>query len=117
MNILVIKSHPRASGFSHQIAETYKKKQELAGNTVEILDLTLAENQQSYSSFSDETHLMEDDSTKRMQEKITWADELVFVFPVWWFDCPAIMKNWIDRNFTSGFAYKHENGEAKKLLT
>ena len=26
MNSLIIKAHPRADGFTHQIAETYKKK-------------------------------------------------------------------------------------------
>jgi NAD(P)H dehydrogenase (quinone) len=107
MHTLIIKAHPRASGFSHRIAETYKNKQEQLGNTVEILELTQAENIQSFPVFADENHLVEDETTKRMQEKITQADELVFIFPVWWFDAPAIMKNWIDRNFTSGFAFRY----------
>jgi NAD(P)H dehydrogenase (quinone) len=43
-----------------------------------------------------------------MQEKILWADEIVLVFPIWWGDMPAIMKNWMDCNFMSGFAFKYE---------
>lgn len=118
MNILVITSHPRPSGFTHRIASSYASKQKTLGNTVEILDLCLPENQQSYASFIDESHLVDDDTTRRMQEKITWANELIFVFPVWWMDAPAVMKNWIDRNFTSGFAFKYNpNGKVDKLLT
>ncbi|KUN24501.1 NAD(P)H dehydrogenase [Streptomyces antibioticus] len=39
------------------------------------------------------------------QEKIRWSDAILFQFPMWWFGPPAILKGWIDRVFTSGFAY------------
>lgn len=51
-----------------------------------------------------------------MQQKIDWAEELVFIFPVWWADAPAILKNWIDCNFTAGFAFKYINGKPVGLL-
>ncbi|WP_245606990.1 NAD(P)H-dependent oxidoreductase [Pseudonocardia spinosispora] len=38
------------------------------------------------------------------QEKIRWADTLVFQFPLWWFGPPAILKGWFDRIFVQGFA-------------
>src|SRR5690606_6346889 len=31
-----------------------------------------------------------------------------FIFPMWWFGYPAILKNFFDQNFTPGFAYKYE---------
>ncbi len=31
------------------------------------------------------------------QEKLLWADTVIFQFPLWWFSMPAIMKGWIDR--------------------
>lgn len=118
MHSLIIKAHPRPSGFTHRIAEAYSKQQKALGNTVEILDLCLPENRQDYPVFIDENHFLEDASTKRMQAMITGADELVFVFPVWWFDCPAVMKNWVDRNFTSGFAFRYNpDGKVDKLLS
>jgi NAD(P)H dehydrogenase (quinone) len=40
-----------------------------------------------------------DETTKKIQAKITWADELIFIFPIWWGDAPAIVKNFIDCNF------------------
>ncbi|MFJ8825572.1 NAD(P)H-dependent oxidoreductase [Streptomyces sp. NPDC102467] len=42
------------------------------------------------------------------QEKLRWADAVVFQFPLWWFGVPAILKGWIDRVFTAGFAYGPE---------
>ena len=41
------------------------------------------------------------------QEKITWADHLVWVHPVWWGGLPAITKGFIDRVFLPGFAFKY----------
>jgi len=118
MHSLIIKAHPRADGFTHQIAETYKKKQEEQGNTVTILDLCARENAQSYVEFVSTNRIVEDATTEKMQALIREADEIVWIFPVWWMDCPAIMKNFIDRNFTSGFAFKYnENGKVDKLLT
>ena len=118
MHSLIIKAHPRADGFTHQIAETYKKKQEEQGNTATILDLCATENAQSYVEFISTNRIVEDETTKKMQTLIAQADELVWIFPVWWMDCPAIMKNFWDRNFTSGFAFQYnENGKVDKLLT
>lgn len=39
------------------------------------------------------------------QEKIAWADALVFQFPLWWFGPPAILKGWFDRVLVQGFAF------------
>ncbi|GGT86152.1 NAD(P)H-dependent oxidoreductase [Streptomyces lateritius] len=39
------------------------------------------------------------------QEKVLWSDAVILQFPMWWFSAPAILKGWIDRVFTSGFAY------------
>ena len=118
MHSLIIKAHPRSDGFTHQIVESYKAKQEQSRNTVTILDLCDPKYQQAYVSFIDTSHIREDDTTKDMQKLISEADELVWVFPVWWMDCPAIMKNFWDRNFTSGFAFRYQkNGKVEKLLT
>jgi NAD(P)H dehydrogenase (quinone) len=39
------------------------------------------------------------------QQKIAWADTLVFQFPLWWYGMPAILKGWFDRIFVKGFAF------------
>lgn len=39
------------------------------------------------------------------QEKLLWADTIVFQFPLWWYSMPAILKGWVDRVFIFRFAY------------
>ncbi|WP_336082535.1 NAD(P)H-dependent oxidoreductase [Nocardia sp. SSK8] len=39
------------------------------------------------------------------QEKLAWAQLIVFQFPLWWYSMPAILKGWVDRVFTAHFAY------------
>ncbi|MBB4614291.1 NAD(P)H dehydrogenase (quinone) [Novosphingobium taihuense] len=40
------------------------------------------------------------------QDKVLWADAVIFAFPLWWFAMPAIMKGWIDRVWTAGIGYQ-----------
>ncbi|XP_049450140.1 NAD(P)H dehydrogenase [quinone] 1-like isoform X1 [Epinephelus fuscoguttatus] len=42
------------------------------------------------------------------QHKLTEADLIIFQFPMYWFTVPAIMKGWMDRVLTLGFAYSQE---------
>ncbi len=39
------------------------------------------------------------------QKKVAWADGLILVAPVIWMHYPAIMKGWLERVFSYGFAY------------
>lgn len=39
------------------------------------------------------------------QEKLLWADTIIFQFPLWWYAMPAILKGWVDRVFTYHFGY------------
>lgn len=62
-----------------------------------------------------------DDITEE-QNKIKQAELVIFQFPLYWFSVPAIMKGWIDRVLTQGFAYTlgnmYDNGmlKGKKAL-
>jgi NAD(P)H dehydrogenase (quinone) len=42
---------------------------------------------------------------REQQRKVANADALVFIAPVWFVGFPAILKGWIERVFTLGFAY------------
>ena len=39
------------------------------------------------------------------QEKLKAADLVILQFPLWWFGLPAMLKGWVDRVMTMGFAY------------
>ena len=57
------------------------------------------------------------DDVRQEQEFITWADCITFIHPIWWTGLPAIMKGYIDRVFSYGFAYRYDQGVQKGLLT
>lgn len=40
------------------------------------------------------------------QEKLNWAEAVVFSFPLWWYGMPAVLKGWFDRVFVQGYAYR-----------
>jgi NAD(P)H dehydrogenase (quinone) len=107
MNKLIITANPSSKGFSHKIADTLSKLSSDNNDDVEILNLYTTPLQQPFLTYEDKKEMAKDPVTKKMQEKIMWADELVFVFPIWWGDAPAILKNFIDCNFSAGFAFKY----------
>ena len=39
------------------------------------------------------------------QKYLKWADIIVYIYPLWWLSVPAILKGYIDRVHTLGFAY------------
>ncbi|OIP54444.1 hypothetical protein AUK10_00840 [Candidatus Gracilibacteria bacterium CG2_30_37_12] len=116
MNTLIITAHPSQKNFTNTLAETYAKNSEEQGRQVEILNLYTTDLKQDFLRFENIRDMGNDEVTKKMQQKIDWAEELVFIFPVWWADAPAILKNWIDCNFGAGFAFTYENGKPVGLL-
>ena len=115
-NILIIVAHPKKESFSFAMADTYKNSREAKGDKVEVLDLYRDTNQQPFFNYEDANTLECTPSMKYYQEKITHADELVFVFPYWWGSFPAIMKNFFDWNLSKGFAFEYVNSRPKGLL-
>lgn len=56
------------------------------------------------------------DDVKLEQEHISWAEQITFIYPIWWTGLPAMMKGYIDRVFSYGFAYRYDQGIQKGLL-
>jgi NAD(P)H dehydrogenase (quinone) len=119
MKNLIIYAHPNSASLNHFFKETVVESLEKSGQEVVVRDL----NQINFNPvFS-----LEDMNGQRMgkvandvqteQDYITWADQLIFVYPIWWTGMPAIMKGFIDRIFSYGFAYRYDQGVQKGLLT
>ena len=46
------------------------------------------------------------------------SSEVIFIFPVWWYNVPAILKGFLDKVLLKDFAYiENKNGTMKGLLT
>lgn len=118
MNTLLIVANPKEDSFSFAMADKYKELALKQGRNVTTLDL-YRDKQQPFFSYTDANSKMNatSEEIQYFQEKITKADELVFIFPYWWGSMPAIMKNFIDSNFLRGFAFEYINSRPVGLLT
>lgn len=47
-----------------------------------------------------------DPSLEKYRDQITWADKIVFVYPIWWGRPPAMLMGYIDQLFAANFAYR-----------
>ena len=50
------------------------------------------------------------------QSRLDETDVLALFYPVWWNDMPAILKGWVDRVFSKGFAYQIDAQGDRGLL-
>lgn len=116
--ILVIDGHPRGDSLSAAVARTYAQAAREAGATVELLVLRdLAFDPVLRAHRAVEQPLEPD--LERAQRLIAAARHIVFVYPHWWGSAPALLKGFIDRTLTPGFAYRYrsEGPWWDKLLT
>jgi len=51
------------------------------------------------------------DDVQREHRRLTEADGLVLVFPLWWMQMPAELKGWLDRVLSYGVAYELDGEE------
>ena len=51
------------------------------------------------------------------QSFISWAECITFIYPIWWTGLPGILKGYIDRVFSYGFAYSYSSGLQEGLLS
>ncbi|HWQ75937.1 MAG TPA: NAD(P)H-dependent oxidoreductase [Syntrophomonas sp.] len=109
MNALIVLAHPNPQSFNHAVALAVKDELEKNGAKVEFKDLyqmgwNPCLNQADFKGYHD-GNLPEDVITEQAAVKV--ADLIVMVAPVWWTSVPAIMKGYMDRVFSVGFAYEY----------
>lgn len=114
MNHLIVYAHPRKESFNHAILETAVRGLRQKGHEVIVRDLYAIEFQPVISSSEILGGIGED--IEQEQEYLKWADVITFIYPIWWTGLPAIIKGYIERVFTYGFAYRYVNGEQMGLM-
>lgn len=106
MKILAIFAHPKATSLNHSILEAVQQEALAKGHELRTRDLY----EMNFNPVLSSKELGQADGkvpndVLQEQEHITWAEVLIFIYPIWWYDRPAILKGWIDRVMTHGFAY------------
>lgn len=109
---LIVTAHPSSAGFTHRIADTIKK----SAPGAEIVDLYAPEWELPFLKFESQREMPDSPVRDAVQQKITAADELIFVFPVWSGAEPAVLKNFYDTVFHARFAFKFTKRGAVGLL-
>lgn len=123
MNVFIVYAHHDPHSLNGYLKNVAVKQLERLGHTVIVSDLyqmgwkAIADrndfkelSSDKYFSYMKESAIAyetdtQTDDIKGEQEKLLWADVIIFQFPFWWFSMPAILKGWIDRVYAFGFAY------------
>ncbi|MFT3902574.1 MAG: NAD(P)H-dependent oxidoreductase [Niabella sp.] len=119
MKHLIIYAHPNAQSLNGHFKKSVVEHLTANGHEVKVRDLYQL-NFNPVLSLEDMTgqrigQVSEDVKTE--QDYISWADCITFIHPIWWTGLPAILKGYIDRVFSYGFAYRYDQGIQKGLLT
>ena len=108
MNILIVYCHPNPDSFNHGILKSVVKGLTQAGHDYQIADLYAEQFQPAmitadFAQFSGKDMPVD---IQREQKRIEWSDGVIFIFPLWWWTMPAMLKGWIDRVMSYGWAWE-----------
>ncbi|WP_431514088.1 NAD(P)H-dependent oxidoreductase [Variovorax sp. DAIF25] len=133
MNCLIVYAHPEPASFNGALKDAAVRELERMGHSVVVSDLyrmgwnpalgpgdfeggrTNADyldlsKEQEHAFAADTQH----PAVAAEQARLAAADFVLLQFPLWWFSMPAILKGWVDRVLSRGFAYsagrKYETG-------
>lgn len=121
MKVLIVVAHYREKSLTYELKNHLQKGLQDAGHEADILDLyklkfnPILEYQDDYfwpghnGEYSEEV--------VREQERLLKYDAVIFIFPIYWLNMPAMLKGYVDRVFNHGFAYgKTKTWYPKKLV-
>jgi len=118
MKSLIVFAHPNPQSFNYALVTAAEESLRARGDEVRVRDLY----KEGFNPILDSQQLAEvqqgrvPSDVAREQEQVCWADNLIFIYPLWWFDRPAVLKGWFDRVFTNGFAFAYEDGRLQGRL-
>lgn len=118
MKVLIIYAHPNPHSFNHSMLQALLNGLKEAGHEVRVKDLYA----EQFDPVLHATELEKLQSGKvpariqQEQDTLLWADSLIFQYPLWWFDRPAILKGWFDVVFTNQVAFTFNDQGVQGLL-
>ncbi|MGG4555038.1 NAD(P)H oxidoreductase [Paenibacillus humicus] len=120
MNILTVVSHPRLQSLTFAVADRFTQGLIDAGHQTELLDLhrsgfnpLLWETDEPDWSSDQKSYSLE---VEAEMERMRKHDALAYIFPVWWYNLPAMLKGYIDRVWNNGFAYGSNKLHHRQVL-
>lgn len=120
MRILVVYAHPLQACFTGDLLRAFCEGARAAGHEVEVADLyaegfdPLLDAHQFAMETAMEPDTARPEDVCREQDRLDGAEGLVFIYPFWWSDAPAILKGWFDRVWSYGYAYAYEADRTRR---
>lgn len=118
MRHLIIYAHPNGESLNGKFKDALQGYLLQKGNEVIVRDLYELQFDPvlSLQDMEGQRKGQVEDDVRLEQEFISWAEHITFIHPIWWTGMPAVMKGYIDRVFSYGFAYRYDQGVQKGLL-
>lgn len=114
-NILIINGHPVKDSFSFALAAAYKQGAESGGHNV--ASITIRElGFNPVLEFGYKQRMEMEPDIEEAIGQIKHADHIVWIFPMWWYGMPALMKGFIDRTFLPNVAFRSRDGKLPEKL-
>ncbi|GAL63262.1 NAD(P)H-dependent oxidoreductase [Algibacter lectus] len=115
--VLIINGHPDKESFNYALSEAYKIGANKTNSIISQINIAELEFNPNLQFGYRKRMELEPDLVLAI-EKIKKADHIVWVFPMWWYGYPALMKGFIDRTFLPSITYQPIKGKAlpEKLL-
>lgn len=103
--IFVILANPKEHSLKEVYVQTYIEEAKKYGH--EVREVNLYDLNIDYLRFEgDAPSSSLTEELKQAQDNLVWANQIVFVYPLWCFAIPAILKAFIERTFTNGIVWK-----------
>jgi len=118
MKVIIIFNHPYEGSFCNAILNSVTRGLQQANHEVDIINLDKegfnpVMTSQDLKAFRDKQPL--DPKVIEYKDRLELAEQVVFIFPIWWELMPALMKGFIDKVIFPGVAYDYVNGSNTKM--
>ena len=117
-HVLIIQGHPDSTKqhFCHALANAYKTGAKNGDHSVKDINVAQLNFPILHTKYEFENSAPPTD-IKAAQEKISWSNHIVIIYPLWLGTMPALLKGFFEQTFRYGFAISNEtNKMPKKLL-
>lgn len=113
----IVYAHPYPGSFNHAILAGVVAKFKSTATPYQVIDL-YADGFNPVLSVDDLRQYnaggTDDPLVSKYQEMLRATDDLILIFPTWWYDLPAILKGFFDKVMLPDFAY---TSDADGILT
>jgi NAD(P)H dehydrogenase (quinone) len=119
LRALLVVAHPLDNAFTKAAAERIRVTLERRGIEFDMIDLYADDFDPRLTGAECRGYFATPFESKAVAgyvARLRLAEQLVFVFPQWWFNVPAILKGFFDRVLVPGVAFDHPSGGGPLVL-